>query len=78
METNLEAIEEIAHQLRLRSISGIIIVDLLKVSKADEEQLLAFAKEAFKNDISIVNIHGFTNLGLLEITRSRCFSNYII
>lgn len=78
METNLEALEEIAHQLRLRSISGIIIVDLLKVSKTDEEQLLAFAKEAFKNDISIVNIHGFTNLGLLEITRSRVFSPFQI
>lgn len=78
METNLEALEEIAHQLRLRSISGIIIVDLLKVSKVEEEQLIALAKDAFKNDISIVNIHGFTNLGLLEITRSRCFSPFYI
>lgn len=78
METNLEALEEIARQLRLRSISGIIIVDLLKVSKVEEEQLIALAKDAFKNDISIVNIHGFTNLGLLEITRSRCFSPFQI
>lgn len=78
METNLEALEEIAHQLRLRSISGIIIVDLLKVSKSEEIQLLEFAQEAFKNDISIVNIHGFTNLGLLEITRSRCFSTFYV
>ena len=76
METNQEALEEIARQLRLRSISGIIIVDLLKVSKVEEEQLIALAKDAFKNDISIVNIHGFTNLGLLEITRSRCFSPF--
>ena len=78
METNREALEELARQLRLRSISGIIIVDLLKVSKAEEIQLLEFAKEAFKNDISIVNIHGFTNLGLLEITRSRIFSPFQI
>ncbi len=78
METNLEALEEIAHQLRLRSISGIIIVDLLKVSEVEEEQLIALAKDAFKNDISIVNIYGFTNLGLLEITRSRCFSPFQI
>ena len=78
METNLEAMEEIARQLRLRSISGIIIVDLLKVSKVEEEQLIALAKDAFKYDISIVNIHGFTNLGLLEITRSRCFSPFYV
>ena len=40
----------------------------------DEESLALFAKDAFENDISCVNIHGFTKLGLLEITRSRIFA----
>lgn len=78
METNLEAMEEIARQLRLRSISGIIIVDLLKVSNTEEKEIISLAKNIFKSDISLVNIHGFSNLGLLEITRSRCISNFSI
>ena len=78
METNLEAMEEIARQLRLRSISGIIIVDLLKVSNTEEKEIISLAKNIFKSDISLVNIHGFSNLGLLEITRSRCISNFTI
>ncbi|MBQ7147795.1 MAG: ribonuclease E/G [Pseudobutyrivibrio sp.] len=72
-DTNLEAIEELSRQLRLRSISGIIIIDLLKVSKDEEKELISSLKEACKDDISQVTIHGFTNLGLLEVTRSRIF-----
>ncbi len=74
LETNVEALEELSRQLRLRSISGIIILDLLKISKKQEEMLIEDAKDLFKNDISIIQIHGFTNLGLLELTRSRCFA----
>ncbi len=78
MGTNLEAIEEMAHQLRLRSISGIIIVDLLKVTKEQEAMLVNSIKDICKNDISQVRIHGFTNLGLLEVTRTRQFSPFFI
>ncbi|SFI02844.1 ribonuclease G [Pseudobutyrivibrio sp. OR37] len=78
METNLEALEEIARQLRLRSVSGIIIVDLLKVSKEEEQKLLVISNNYAQKDISIVTIHGFTNLGLLEITRSRSFASFQI
>ena len=78
METNRQALEEIAAQLRLRSISGIIIIDLLKVSNKEEDKLIEIAKDAFKDDYSNVTIHGFTNLGLMEITRSRLFSPIIL
>ena len=78
MKTNMEAIEELAHQLRLRSISGIIIIDLLKVTKDQENQLINSFKENCRNDISMIKIHGFTNLGLLEVTRSRLFSPFCI
>jgi len=74
MDINKEAIIELAHQFRIRSISGIIIVDLLKVSKEDEKKLIIYLKEACKDDISNVDVHGFTKLGLLEITRSKIFS----
>ena len=77
METNIEAVNEIAHQIRLRCISGMIIVDLMKVSKEEEQQLMALFKEACKDDISTVSVHGFSHLGLLEITRSRSFSGII-
>ncbi len=78
METNRQALEEIAAQLRLRSISGIIIIDLLKVSNMEQDKLIEIAKDAFKDDYSNVTIHGFTNLGLMEITRSRLFSPIIL
>jgi len=70
-DTNMEAVEELARQLRLRSISGIVIVDLLKVSKEEQKEIIDTFKKACKEDFSQVTVHGFTNLGLLEITRSR-------
>ena len=77
METNKQAVNEIAHQIRLRNISGMIIIDLLKVTKEDEQELIALFKEACKDDISTISVHGFSHLGLLEITRSRSFSGII-
>ena len=71
METNLQAVKAIARQLRLRSISGIIIIDFLKVSKDEEEQIIGNLKKQTNTDIAKVAVHGFTRLGLLEITRSR-------
>lgn len=77
-DTNKEAIIEISRQLRLRSISGIIIIDLLKVSKEQQQELIKLFKEYTKDDISIISIHEFTHLGLLEMTRSRIFSPFEI
>lgn len=74
MNTNLEALDEIAKQVRCRAISGIIIIDLLKVSNKEEAELMKMANHLFSSDYSQVTVHGFTNLGLLEITRSRVFA----
>ena len=76
--TNEEALKELVHQLRLRSISGIIIVDLLKVSKEEEKKLIEIIRELSKDDLSLIQVHGFTNLGLLEITRSRLFAPFVL
>ena len=73
-EINREAISEISRQLRLRSISGIIITDFLKVSKEEQQKLISEFKESCKDDFAQVTVHGFTALGLLEVTRSRNFS----
>ena len=78
LDTNREALTEIEKQVRLRSISGIIIIDLLKVSKQEENELVKFAKNIFLDDVSRVQIYGFSNLGLLEVTRSRIYAPFTI
>ena len=67
---NFEAAEYIIKHLRLRNISGIIIVDFINM-KDDYEELLEYMKELAKTDSEPCNIIGFTELGLLEITRKK-------
>lgn len=72
MDVNLEAAEEIARQIRLRNLGGIIVIDFLKLSKkADQVKLLKALGEIFDTDPCTVQIHGMTALGLVEITRKR-------
>lgn len=69
---NLEAIREIARQIRLRNIGGIIVIDLLKTkSKKEREELLKELNKMANHDPCTVQIHGITNLGLAEITRKQ-------
>ncbi len=69
-ETNKEAILEIAKQIKLRNLSGIIIVDLIDCkTESDLNEIKKIAYEAFKGDG--VNVVGITSLGLLEITRKK-------
>ncbi len=68
---NLEAAEEIARQMRLRNLGGIVIVDFLKMNKKDEKTLLSLLEDKIYADPCTVQIHGFTKLGLIEMTRKR-------
>jgi Rne/Rng family ribonuclease len=69
---NLEALEEVSRQIRLRNLGGIIIVDLLKLkSKKETEHMMMALKDMINNDPCTVQIHGQTGLGLLELTRHR-------
>lgn len=69
---NLEAAAEIARQIRLRNIGGIIIIDFLKSKTgADKAALEKALIHAFDSDPCTVQVHGLTALGLLEITRAR-------
>lgn len=72
LSVNLEAAHEIARQLRLRDIGGIVVVDFIDMQKQENrDMLLAKMKEAVKADRSPVKIEGLTKLGLLELTRKR-------
>lgn len=70
--TNLEACEEIARQVRLRNISGIIVIDMIDmVSHADRHAVLDALNRSFVSDRVKTVVHGFTSLGLVEMTRRR-------
>lgn len=72
LRTNLEACAEVARQVRLRNISGIIIIDMIDmVSRADHQAVLDELNRAFANDRVKTVVHGFTSLGLVEMTRKR-------
>lgn len=69
---NQDAAVEIARQLRLRNLGGIIMIDFLRMkSKKEQDALLETVRDAFDHDPCTIQVHGFTSLGLLEITRQR-------
>lgn len=72
LRTNLQAAEEIAWQLRLRNIGGIIIIDFIDMDDPeDRSQVLARLEEALARDKTKTHVLGFTNLGLVEMTRKK-------
>ena len=69
---NLEAGEEIARQLRLRNISGIIIVDFIDMaSPEDRDTLMGRLRELMENDDIMTRVIDMTKLNLVEITRTK-------
>lgn len=72
LKTNLEACREIARQVRLRNVSGIILIDMIDMDEPEHRQMVLDAlAEAFAADRVKTVIHGFTSLGLIEMTRKR-------
>ena len=70
LKVNREATKEIAKQIRLRDIGGIIIIDYIDMEEEkDKEDIRNYIIECFKQDRSKVQVLEFTKLGLLEITR---------
>ncbi len=71
---NLEAAREVVRQMRLRNLSGIIIVDFINLASPDqEEELLQELRELAKEDPVTVQVVDMTPLGLVEITRRKIF-----
>lgn len=70
VKVNLEAATEIAKQIRLRDLGGIIVIDFIDMSKSESiEKVRNRMQEEIKKDRSKIQILEFTKLGLLEITR---------
>ena len=77
LQLNLAAMDEIARQIRLRNISGIIIIDFIDVkSKENTDLIINKAKSVFKNDKAKTNVLGMTKLNLMEITRKKNKENF--
>jgi len=71
-KTNLEAVKEIAYQIRLRDIGGIIIIDFIDMEKkSNQEKVFNALKEAFKKDRSKTNVLSMSEMGLIQMTRKR-------
>ena len=71
-KTNLEAAGAIARQLRLRNLGGIIIVDFIDMAREEHQQaVLAEFRKQLARDRTRTTVSGFTQLGLVEMTRKR-------
>ena len=74
LQINLEAAKEVCRQIRLRNLSGIIIVDFINMKdKTSEERLMGELKSLAKQDPVQTNVIDMTPLGLVEITRKRTY-----
>ncbi len=72
LKTNMEAVKEVAYQLRLRNVGGIIIIDLIDMEKGQHrEKVYRALEEALKKDKSKTNILRISELGLIQMTRKR-------
>ena len=72
LKTNLEAVREIAYQIRLRDIGGIIIIDFIDMQKkSNQEKVFHELKEACNRDRSKTHILPISELGLIQMTRKR-------
>lgn len=72
LKTNLEAVREIAYQLRLRNIGGIIILDLIDMEKEENRRkVFASLQEFLSHDKAKTTIYHLSELGLIEMTRKR-------
>ena len=75
-KVNEEATIEIANQLRLRDIGGIIIIDYIDMtSKEDKDKIQKLLKDSLKKDRAKTQVEGFTKLDLMELTRKHICSH---
>ncbi len=72
LEVNLEAVEEVARQLRLRNIGGLVVVDLIDMkSRKHQSTVFKTMKAALKRDKAHTNVLPISELGMMEMTRQR-------
>ena len=72
LKTNLEALREIAYQIRVRDIGGIIVIDFIDMEKkSNQEKVFNALQEVLKKDRSKTNILPMSEMGLIQMTRKR-------
>ena len=72
LKTNLEAVKEIARQLRLRDMGGIIVIDFIDMEqKANEQKVLNSLVEELKKDRAKTHVLPMSDFGLIQLTRQR-------
>ena len=72
LHTNLEAIDEIARQLRLRDLGGLIVIDFIDMTPpANQRRVESRLSEALKEDRARIRLGGISRFGLLEMSRQR-------
>lgn len=72
LQLNLEAADEVARQMRLRNLSGMILIDFIDMRRAEHDEiLLAHLRQAVKNDPVGVTVVDMTKLGIVECTRRK-------
>lgn len=78
MKTNLEAVREIARQLRLRDISGLIVIDFIDMYDGGHRKTIERTlREMTNNDKAIVQVAPISDMGLLEMSRQRLHSTFL-
>ena len=76
VKVNKEASEEIAKQIRLRDISGIIVIDYIDMNNdEDKDNIRNILIEEMRKDRSTIQVYDFTKLNLLEITKKKMYSH---
>ena len=72
LSVNLAAADELARQLRLRNLGGVVMADFIRLkARGDQERLLARLRAAVADDPMQTDVYGLTRLGLAELTRAR-------
>lgn len=72
LETNLDAVDEIARQIRLRNIGGLIVADLIDMkSRKDQQSVYQRMRQRLKRDKARTHVLPISQLGLMEMTRQR-------
>ncbi len=77
LKTNLEACDEIARQLRLRNLAGLVVIDFIDMDEpANNHAIEKRMKEALKKDRSRIQVGKMSMFGLLELSRQRMHSSF--
>ena len=72
VQTNIEAAEEVARQLRLRNVGGLVVIDFIDMrASKDREQIFKLMRKLVRNDRAKSKILPLSRLGLMEMTRQR-------